>query len=239
MLKKAHAHSKKDIDAINVLFETAHAEYGSALEMLAACKKSKNSSVAFGYFYHSKDEYIHTSLFFKLLSDRGKKVSSKIANSFRFRPYSVLSKGYVSKNGFLIDYLKIKDFIAFVYTNELLAKSSFDKILKLVGQSSEDGQIIKGIMNDELRHHGMAKKHFLKYYPKLQPWQLRLYKIRELLKNKSRKFHSQNMKFLEIVFRPIYHLLSYLIGKIIIFLNVSEFKREGKNLMAISSNSVV
>lgn len=83
-----------------MLYETAHAEYGSALEMLAACKKSTNSSVAFGYFYYSKDEYIHTSLFFKLLSSRGKKVSTKIAKSFRFRPYSVLSKGYVLKMGF-------------------------------------------------------------------------------------------------------------------------------------------
>ena len=239
MIEKSHANLKKDIDAINVLYETAHAEYGSALEMLAACKESTNASVAFGYFYHSKDEYIHTSKFFKLLSNRGKKVSTNTAKLFRFRPYSVLSKGYISKDGFLIDYLKIKDFIAFVYTNELLAKSSFDKILKLVGPSSEDGQIIKGIMDDELRHHGMAKNHFLKYYPRLQPWQLRVYKIRELLKNKSRKFHSQNMKFLEIIFRPVYHLLSYFVGTMFIFLDVSEFSREGKNLMEISTNSVI
>ena len=90
MLKKVHTHSKKDIDVMHVLYETAHAEYGSALEMLAACKKSKNSSTAFGYFYHSKDEYIHTSLFFKLLSDRGKKFSSKEANLFRFSKSSIL-----------------------------------------------------------------------------------------------------------------------------------------------------
>ena len=29
--------------------------------------------------------------------------------------------------------MKIKDFIAFVYTNELLAKTSFEGILKMVG----------------------------------------------------------------------------------------------------------
>ena len=57
MVKKSQANKKKDIDVINVLYETAHAEYGSALEMLAACKKSSNSSLAFGYFYHSKDDY--------------------------------------------------------------------------------------------------------------------------------------------------------------------------------------
>ncbi len=239
MLKKSQPNERKEIDAINVLYETAHAEYGSALEMLAACKKSANASIAYGYFYHSKDEYTHTSKFFKMLSHRGKKVRTKIAKSFRFRPYSVLSKGYISKHGFLIDYLKTKDFIAFVYTNELLAKSSFDKILKLVGPSTEDGQIIKNIMDDELRHHGMAKKHFLKYYPRLQPWQLRVYKIREILKNKSRKFHSQNMRFLEIIFRPIYNLLSYMIGTIFVFLDVSKFRREGKNLMAISTDSVI
>ena len=39
-------------------------------------------------------------------------------------------------------------------------------------------------MKRELRHHGLAKKYFLKYYPRLQPWQLRAYKLRETIKNK-------------------------------------------------------
>ena len=42
---------------LNVLQETAYAEFGSALEMLSACKLSKKDSFCFGYFHHSKDEY--------------------------------------------------------------------------------------------------------------------------------------------------------------------------------------
>jgi len=58
--------------------------------------------------------------------------------------------------------MKTKDSINLVYTNALLTKSSFDKILKLVDESSEDGQIIKDIMNKELSYYGMAKKHTFK-----------------------------------------------------------------------------
>ena len=41
---------------LNVLQETAYAEFGSALEMLSACKLSNKESLCFGYFHHSKDE---------------------------------------------------------------------------------------------------------------------------------------------------------------------------------------
>ena len=230
---------KKETNTLNILYETAHAEFGSALEMLAACKKSENPSLAFGYYHHSKDEYNHTKTFFSILSRKSKNIEVEEARKLRFQPYSVINKGYVSPKGFLIDYLKIKDFIAFVYTNELLAKSSFDKILKLLGVKTEDGYAISKIMNDELRHHGMAKKHFLKYYPKLQPWQLRFYKFRETLKNKGRIFYDKNMKLLEIVFGPIYSLFSFFIGKIILILNLNEFNRTNKNLMEISSRSIL
>ncbi len=228
-----------NLKQIKILYETAHAEYGSALEMLAACKKSDTPSLALGYFLHSKDEYNHTATFFSLISKRAKKIDSTKAKLFRFLPISIIKKGYVSKNGFLIDYLKIKDFIAFVYTNELLAKNSFSKILKMVGYQTNDGIKIKQIMNDELRHHGMAKNHFLKYYPALQPWQLRIYKLRETIKNKTRIFHIKNMQFLEIVFRPIYFFVSYIIGRIILLLNLLEFNRCGKNLMSIPPKSVL
>ena len=46
----------------------------------------------------------------------------------------------------------LKDFIAYVYTNELLAKESFERILSLVSSNSNDKMKIKQIMNDELRH---------------------------------------------------------------------------------------
>ena len=56
--------SKKNSRIQNVLYETAHAEFGSALEMLAACKKCESPTTAFGYFHHAKDEYNHANTFF-------------------------------------------------------------------------------------------------------------------------------------------------------------------------------
>jgi len=229
----------KQSKILNILYETAHAEYGSALEMLAACKKSQSPSLAFGYFHHSKDEYIHTSTFFSILAKRSQQIKTNEARKLRFRPYFVRTKGYISPKGFLIDFMKIKDFIAFVYTNELLAKSSFEKIHILLGPQTEDGEKIKQIMNDELLHHGMAKKHFLKYYPKLQPWQLMLYKTREQIKNKGRKLYEKNLKFLEIIFQPLYSIISFFIGKIITILDLKEFNRKNKNLMEISARSIL
>ena len=230
---------KKETHILNVLYETAHAEFGSALEMLAACKKCDSPSTAFGYFHHAKDEYNHASTFFSILRPKAKNVVVNKARELRFQPYSVITKGYVSPKGFLIEFMHLKDFIAFVYTNELLANSSFQKMLTLLGKKTEDGEKISKIMEDELTHHGMAKKHFLKYYPALQPWQLRLYKTREHIKNNGRKFYDKNLKLLEILFKPVYLSFSYLIGKIISLLNLNEFNREGKNLMDVSQKSIL
>ena len=185
---------KKSQSELPVFYETAHAELASALEMLAACKVTESPKQAFGYFMHAKDEYNHARSFFEILSNRGKRASIEIARDFRFKPPSLITKGYISKRGFLIETMKLKDFIAFVYTNELLAKSSFENILALVGRRTEEGGEISGIMIDELRHHGMAKKHFLNHYPALQPWQLMIYRMRETINNKGRKIYDANLK---------------------------------------------
>ena len=176
---------EKILSELTIFHETAHAELASALEMLAACKGTDTPKQALGYFMHAKDEYNHAKCFFKMLSQRGKKVSIENARKFRFTPPSLITKGYISNKGFLIDTMKLKDFIAFVYTNELLAKSSFENILNLVGSDTDEGKIISSIMMDELRHHGMAKKYFLNHYPALQPWQLFMYRLRETLQNLS------------------------------------------------------
>ena len=112
---------KKIQSELPIFYETAHAELASALEMLAACKKTNSPKQALGYFLHAKDVYMHAKCFFKMLSQRGKKVSIENARKFRFTPPSLITKGYISNKGFLIDTMKLKDFIAFVYTNELLA----------------------------------------------------------------------------------------------------------------------
>ena len=229
---------KSDYQLI-VFHETAHAELASALEMLAACKSANNPKQALGYFMHAKDEYSHAKCFFKMLSQRGRKVSIKKAREFRFTPPSLITKGYISNKGFLIDTMKLKDFIAFVYTNELLAKSSFENILALVGRRTEEGSEISSIMKDELRHHGMAKKHFLNHYPALQPWQLMIYRIRETINNKGRKIYDVNLKFLDRILTPLYKTMAFLAGIIAKKLNLNEFKRKDKNLMNISSNSIL
>ena len=79
---------KKINPQLPVFYETAHAELASALEMLAACKGTDTPNQAFGYFMHSKDEYMHAKCFFKMLSQRGKRVSIKKAREFRFTPPS-------------------------------------------------------------------------------------------------------------------------------------------------------
>ncbi len=230
---------KKIKSELNVFYETAHAELASALEMLAACKGTDSPKQAFGYFMHAKDEYNHAKSFFKMLSKRGKRSSIQTARDFRFTPPSLITKGYISNKGFLIETMKFKDFIAFVYTNELLAKSSFENILILVGRSTEEGKSISNIMADELRHHGMAKKFFVNHYPAFQPWQLMIYRIRETLNNKGRKIYDVNLKFLDSLLTPLYKAMAYLAGTLASKLNLNEFKRKGKNLMNISSNSIL
>ena len=230
---------KKIQSELPIFYETALAELASALEMLAACKGTDSPKQAFGYFMHAKDEYNHARSFFKMLSKRGKRVSIETARDFRFTPPSLITKGYISNKGFLIDTMQLKDFIAFVYTNELLAKSSFENILILVGDSTEEGKIISSIMTDELRHHGMAKKYFLNHYPALQPWQLIIYRTRETIHNKGRKIYDANLKFLDRCLTPLYSAMAYLAGTMAKKLNLNEFKRKGKNLMNIPSNSIL
>ena len=135
--------------------------------------------------------------------------------------------------------MQLKDFIAFVYTNELLAKSSFENTLILVGDSTEEGKRISSIMTDELRHHGMAKKYFLNHYPALQPWQLMIYRTRETIHNKGRKIYDANLKLLDKLLTPLYRTMAFLAGTIAKKLNLNEFRRKGKNLMNISSFSIL
>ena len=78
--------------------------------MLTACKVTESPKQAFGYFMHAKDEYNHARSFFEMLSNRGKRASIEIARDFRFKPPSLITKGYISKQGFLIEKMKLKDF---------------------------------------------------------------------------------------------------------------------------------
>ena len=239
MKENSKKKKQRDFKYLNVMLETSLAEMGSALEMLAACKNSQKSTFAHGYFEHAKDEYNHTKIFLSILAKYAKNLTSEFSRDFRYSSIILKSKGYVSNEGFLIETMKLKDFIAYVYTNELLARDSFEKILKLVKEDSIEGNKINQIMNDELRHHGMAEKHFLKYYPKLQPWQLMFYRIKETLMNKGRKIYDKNLKFLDTLLTPLYFSLAYSAGKILLLINLDEFERVGKNLMGVKSKSII
>ncbi len=224
---------------LNVILETTYAEYGSALEMLSACKNSEKDSFCFGFFHHAKDEYNHVDIFLSILKKYGNMSSHKLARDYRFSSTAILVKGYVSEKGYLVENLRLKDFIAYIYTNELLAKESFEGILKLLNSSEEDKNKIIKIMDDELRHHGLAKKHFIKYYPLLQPWHLKFYKIRETIKNKGRKFYYKNLEFLDLILSPLYKFMGFLAANIIRCINLVEFCHTGKNLMEISPKSII
>ena len=117
---------KKDQDLLGTLVEFAYAEYGSALEMLTAAKKATSPKLKLGYIRHALDEYRHTGLLFQVLSNQVKNGVGEFKREYKFSPQNVILKGYVDKEGFLVEKFPLKKFVEFVYSNEYLAKESFD-----------------------------------------------------------------------------------------------------------------
>ena len=242
---------EKNRDLLGTLVEFAYAEYGSALEMLAAAKKAKSSKLKLGYIKHASDEYRHTALIFKVLSNQIRKGVGDFKREYKFSPQNVILKGYVDKDAYLVEKLSLKKFVEFVYSNEFLAKESFDGLSKRIGDKeslktidkimedelhhADDSQTtLNDIMKDELIHHGMAKKFYESKFPnsKLQ----RAFR-REKLKNKLRLFYYKNAKFLNIIFDPIMNFFITCFGKIVNLINIP--KNDNQNLMSKNSKSVV
>ena len=71
--------------------------------------------------------------------------------SLNLLPQHVVSKGYVDKTNFLVEKLKLKNFVEFVYTNEFLAKDSFDALIKRI-QNTDSLKILKQIASEEEGH---------------------------------------------------------------------------------------
>ena len=63
--------------------------------------------------------------------------------------------------------------------------------------------------------------------------------MRETINNKGRKIYDFNLKFLDRLLTPLYKTMAYLAGTIAKKLNLNEFKRKDRNLMNISSNSIL
>ena len=242
---------EKNKDLLGTLVEFAYAEYGSALEMLAAAKRAKSPKLKIGYIKHASDEYRHTALIFKVLSNQIERGVGKFKREYKFSPQNVVTKGYVDKDGFLVEKLSLKKFVEFVYANEFLAKESFDylserikdqksintlkSIMKDELDHADDSiNTLENIMKDELVHHGRAKKFYESKFPNAK---LQIAFKRERIKNRLRLFYYKNLKFLNKIFDPILNFLIGCFGKIVNFISIPEANK--KNLMLNNSKSVV
>jgi rubrerythrin len=235
----------------NTLVEFGYAEYGSALEMLAAAKIAESPRLKIGYINHALDEYRHSKLIFEVLNNEVKRNKDTFKNEFKFTPQHVVSKGYVDKRNFLVEKLKLKNFVEFVYTNEFLAKDSFDALIKRIQNtdslkilkqiaSEEEGHAdysiitLNKIMAEEDRHWGFAKLFYNKKFPNSN---LNIAYKKEKIKNKLRLFYFKNVLFLNKIFDPIINVLISVFGKIPLLLKTNTSLR--KNLMSYKSNSII
>ena len=242
---------QKSENLLKTLVEFAYAEYGSALEMLAAAKKSKSPKLKLGYIRHALDEYRHTFLLHEVLSNQVKQGKGKFQREYKFSPQNVILKGYLDKDGYLVEKFPLKKFVEFVYSNEYLAKESFEWLTKRVkdnaslktinsimkdelNHADDSVDTLSNIMKDELVHHGMAKKFYEKSFPKAK---LQVAFKREMLKNKMRLFYYKNLKFLNKIFDPLLNFLITCFGRIVVLVSIP--KNSKKNLLSINSKSVV
>ena len=209
----------------SALVETIYAEYGSAVEMLYAAHSCNDIKLRAGFIRHSIDEYRHVKILQKILEIEAAADVSGIGIIPRFTPNHAFYKGYLERNLRLFEKYNEKVFTEFVFSNELLAKESFEKLLRSL-QSSESKFLLTSIMEDELNHHGMAKRHFLKSYPE---YQLSVAFNRERLKNKFRMLVAKNSGFLDKVFYP-FSLLFASLALIVVRLIPSRINSETVNV---------
>ena len=243
--------SNKKQNLLKTLVEFGYAEYGSALEMLAAAKKVDSHKLKIGYINHALDEYRHSKLIFKVLNNEIRRNNSIFKKEYKFVPQSVVTKGYVDKSGFLVEKLKLKNFVEFVYTNEFLAKDSFENLIKRIGDS-ESVKILKKIANEEKdhadysmlklnqimkeedRHWGFAKMFYNKKFPNSN---LNIAFKKEKIKNKFRMFYFKNINFLNKIFDPIVNIFILSLGSIVRLLKSNSTLN--KNLMNVDNKSVL
>ena len=249
--------SKKNL--YKTLVEFGYAEYGSAIEMLAAAKKTKSSKLKIGYINHALDEYRHSALIFRVLDNEIKKNNSYFQKEFKFTPQNVVLKGYIDKSGFLIEKLSLKKFVEFIYSNEFLAKQSFENLIKRIN-NSESLEILNEIAQDEEKHaHGTLEQHadfstsklneimneedrhwgFAKifYNKKFPDSNLNFAFKKEKIRNTMRLFYFKNLIFLNKIFNPIINFFIRIFGYIAILLKSTSI--DDKDLMKISSRSIL
>lgn len=229
-----------DKNLLSTLVEFSYAEYGSALEMLFASKNVKSPNLKLGYINHAIDEYRHTRLIYKVLNNQlNTNPNLEYLKQYRFNPINVVDKGYVDKKGFLFEKFHLKKFVEFVYTNEFLAKKSFDR-LKLRIKDNESLNVITSIMDDEqdhadssietlddimadeYKHWGYAQNYYEKKYPEAK---LKRAFYREKLKNKLRLAYLKNLKILNKIFDPIVLFLIFVFGNLVKLVKIKTPKK--------------
>ena len=101
---------QKNSNINKTLLEFAYAEYGSALEMLAAAKRTNSDKLKLGYIKHALDEYRHTNLILQILYKNLEKEKLDKDKNYIFYAFNCLTKGYVDKKGFLVEKFHLKKF---------------------------------------------------------------------------------------------------------------------------------
>tara|TARA_B000000460_G_scaffold243070_1_gene211534 strand:+ start:540 stop:1283 length:744 start_codon:yes stop_codon:yes gene_type:complete len=242
---------EKNKNLLATLVEFAYAEYGSALEMLAAAKAVNSTKLKVGYINHALDEYRHAALILKVLGNQINNGIGTFEKSYSFTPQHVVTKGYVDKQGFLIEKLNEKKFVEFVYSNEFLAKQAFDGLAKRI-KDAESLKVIKGIMEeeknhaddslgtlkeimqDEDKHWGYAKKYYENKFPESK---IESAFFREKMKNRLRVFYLKNFKFLNKLFQPIINLTILMFGKVVSLLIIPDLNKD--NLLEQNKTSII
>jgi hypothetical protein len=241
----------KNAKVIPTLVEFAYAEYGSALEMLAAAKAVKSPRLKVGYINHALDEYRHANLIFSIVDIQLQLGVGQYNKSFKFCPQHVVTKGYVDKRGFLVEKLKTKAFVEFVYSNEFLAKEAFlslkkriqdtptraliDEIMQDEEQHADESMLtLEEIMADEDRHWGYAKKYHQAVFPNSN---LKIAFYRERFKNRMRLLYLKNVRLLSFVFSPLIKIVIVLFGGVVSWITIKEHLNQ--NLMDGDPRSII
>ena len=223
-------------DLLSTLNEFAYAEYGSFLEVLALAKKTESPRRKFGFIKHALDEYRHSSLFFNILSNQAKRGVGKFKREYRYFPQNVIIKGYVDKEGFLVEKLSLKNLLEFVYANEIMVKETFDRIKKInsIMKDEESINILNSMMKDEMDHHGQAKKLYEIKFPNSK---LQIALKKERIKRNFRLINFHNIKLLNKIFDPIINFFINCFGKIINLISIPD--SNNKNLMMLDPKNVI
>ena len=119
---------KNNQDLLGTIVEFAYAEYGSALEMLAAAKKAKSLKLKIGYIRHALDEYRHTGLLLQVLSNQVKKGVGQFKREYKFSPQNVILKGYVDKEAYLVEKFPLHEFHNWNLTKYLAILRQFHQL---------------------------------------------------------------------------------------------------------------